>query len=155
MSPQQFDVEASSLPTLTRRRLTGLFESGEVRLPDGRGRGTVLLGTGGPLGRLVASLARALLWRGKIVDRDRARLKNLLGPSAVPAIAAAVYEGPSWHDGRPCIVLDYSRTSWVARMVRDEIRGVGPGVFLGLVFVGRFHVLDFSLEFLGEADRSG
>lgn len=155
MSPQESDVEASSLPSLPRRRLTGLFESGSVSFPAGRSRGTVLLGTGGPLGRLVAAFARALLWRGKIVDRDRGRLKNLLGPWAVPAVAAAVYEGPSWHDGRPCVVLDYSRTSWVARMVRDEIREVGPGVFVGLVFLGRFHVLDFSLEFLGESGGSG
>jgi hypothetical protein len=141
-------IAASALPSVGRRRLQALFEAGTVTgIPDGRGRGTVLLGTGGPLGRAVAAFAHALLWRGKIVDSRQGRLQNLLGPSGVPAVAAAVYQGPSWHDGRPCIVLDYSRTSWVARMVRDEIREVAPGLFLGLVFLGRVHVLDFSLDF--------
>jgi hypothetical protein len=44
-------------------------------------------------------------------------------------------------------VLDYSKTSLVARQVRDEIREIAPGVFLGLVFLGHRHVLDFTLDF--------
>ena len=44
-------------------------------------------------------------------------------------------------------MLDYSRTSLVARAVRDELREVSPGVYLGLVFLGRWHVLDFALDF--------
>jgi hypothetical protein len=148
MTHQQGPVAASALPSIGRRRLAALFESGTVgAIPDGRGRGTVLLGTGGPLGRSVAASVHAVLWRGKIVDSRQGRLKNLMGPWSIPAIEAAVYEGPSWHDGRPCIVLDYSRTSWVAGTIRDEIREIGPGLFLGLVFLGRFHALDFSLEF--------
>lgn len=141
-------VTASALPSLRRRRLAALFDSGAVgAIPDGKARGTVLLGTGDPLGRPTAALVHAALWRGKVVDRRAGRLKNLMGPTSIPAIVAAVYEGPSWHDGRPCIVLDYSRTSWVARWIRDEIREIAPGLFLGLVFLGRFHVLDFSLDF--------
>ena len=53
----------------------------------------------------------------------------------------------SWYDGAPCIVLDYSKTSFAARRIRDEIREIAPGVFLGIVFWGRRHVLDFSLDF--------
>jgi len=53
----------------------------------------------------------------------------------------------SWYDGKPCIVLDYSKTSIVAHLVRDEIREIAPGVYLGLVFLGRLHVLDFALDF--------
>lgn len=46
-------------------------------------------------------------------------------------------------DGSECIDLDYSKTSFVARWIRDEIREVSPGLFLGIVFwskrrVGRF-----------------
>ena len=86
---------------------------------------------------------------GKIVDARAGRLKNLISPLGVPAIAAKVYEDASWYDGKNCVVLDYSSTSWVARRIRDEIREVGPGVFLGMVFVGRRHVLDFALDFAG------
>lgn len=137
----------ASLVRLQRSALADLFRDGMVRIPDGRGRGTVLLGTGGLLARVVAWLAYALAWRGKIVDAGAGRLKNLLTPFSIPAISAQVYEDPSWYDERPCVVLDYSSTSWVARRVRDEIREVSPGVFLGLVFLGRRHVLDFALDF--------
>jgi hypothetical protein len=131
-----------------RSELGSLFNTAPVgAVPDGRGRGTVLLGTGGPLARVAAGLAYALAWRGKVVDARSGGLKNLLSPFAIRAIEAAVYPAPSWFDGRQCIVLDYSRTSFVARLVRDEIREVAPGLFLGLVFVGRRHVLDFALDF--------
>lgn len=81
------------------------------------------------------------------MDARRARLKNILTPLEIQAIKAVIYTQDSWYDGRPCIVLDYSRTSLAARMIRDEIREIAPGVFLGLVFWGRHHVLDFTLDF--------
>ena len=92
-------------------------------------------------------MSYALLWRGKVVNAREGRLKNLITPLAIPAIAAAVYKQDSWYDGKPCIVLDYSKTSFVAQKIRDEIREIAPGVFLGLVFWGRRRVLDFSLDF--------
>jgi hypothetical protein len=116
-------------------------------IPHGHGRGTVLLGTGGLPARLAAIVSYALLWRGKLVNARKGRLLNLISALAIPAIAAAVYEQNSWFDGQPCIVLDYSKTSIVAHMIRDEIREVAPGVYLGLVFWGRRHVLDFTLDF--------
>jgi len=139
---------SSSLVRRTRRELGELFRSGTVpAVPDGRGRGWVLLGTGGRLSRWVAVLAYVFAWRGKVVDAKAGRLKNIVTPFAVRAVEAEVYQAPSWYDGQPCIVLDYSRTSFVARKVRDEIREVAPGVFLGLVFWGRRHILDFALDF--------
>src|SRR6516164_3281291 len=84
---------------------------------------------------------------GKGVNAREGRLKNLITPLAIRAIEAAVYKQDSWYDGEPCIVLDYSKTSFVAQKIRDEIREIAPGVFLGLVFWGRRHVLDFALDF--------
>ena len=132
----------------TASQLGALFRaSGGGPIPDGQGRGTVLLGTGGGPARLAARVSYSLLWRGKVVNARRGRLKNLISAFSVPAIAAAVYQQDSWYDGKPCIVLDYSKTSLVAHMIRDEIREVAPGVYLGLVFWGRRHVLDFALDF--------
>jgi hypothetical protein len=132
----------------TRRQLGELFRSAVPGpVPEGRGRGVVLLGTGGRVARAAASISYALIWRGKLFDPDAGRLKNLLGPISFPAIAAAVYADKSRYDGRPCIVLDYSKTSFVARAIRDEIRQVSPGLYLGVVFLGGRHVLDFALDF--------
>ena len=85
----------------------------------------------------MAAVARLLYWQGKEFDASTGTLRNLITPFGVRAITASVYEDRSWHDGRPCIVLDYSKTSRVAHWVRDEIRQVEPGVYLGLVYWGR------------------
>ena len=145
------DVSLTDPPALigdTADQLAKIFGSGVAgAIPNGRGKGTVLIGTGGPLARLAAALAYALAWRGKVVNAREGRLKNLVTPLAIRAIEAAVYKQDSWYDGETCIVLDYSKTSFVARRIRDEIREIAPGVFLGLVFWGRRHVLDFALDF--------
>ena len=145
------DVSFTGPPSLiseTTNELGEIFRTGVAgAIPNGHGKGTVLIGTGGLLARLVAALSYALLWRGKVVNAREGRLKNLITPLAIRAIEAAVYKQDSWYDGETCIVLDYSKTSFVARMIRDEIREIAPGIFLGLVFWGRRHVLDFSLDF--------
>jgi len=144
-------TDPGTLIPARRAELARLFGAGRAgEIPDGHGRGTVLLGTGGLTARLAAGLCYAVAWRGKVVNARRGRLKNILTPLEIKAIEAAVYKQDSWYDGDPCIVLDYSKTSLVARMVRDEIREVAPGVFLGLVFWGHRHILDFALDFTGE-----
>lgn len=114
------------------------------RVPAGRTEGIGLGATGTPLAAPLAWLFR-LVWRGKVFAPDGASLVNRL-PFGVEAIAADVYEGPSAFDGKPCIVIDYARRSLVARMVRDEIRQIEPGVHLGLVFVFGRRVLKFALR---------
>jgi len=136
----------------TRRELGRIFRAGTVgTVPDGPSRGTVLLGTGGPLSRCVAALTHALLWRGKIVNAKVGRLRNIFTPLAIVAVEAEVYPGLSWYDGAPCIVLDYSTRSFIAQKIRDEIREVAPGVFLGVAFLGSRHILDFVLDFTRRA----
>ena len=56
--------------------------------------------------------------------------KNRILPFGLNAIIARVYKGPSWLDSKECIVLDYSETSLVAHWIRDEIRLIGPGLYL-------------------------
>jgi hypothetical protein len=141
-------ADPASLVDETTGALGELFGAGTAgAIPDGRGKGTVLLGTGGPAARVAAALCYALAWRGKVVNARQGRLRNILTPLGIRAIEAAVYKQDSWYDGETCIVLDYSKTSLLARMIRDEIREIAPGVFLGLVFWGRRHVLDFALDF--------
>jgi hypothetical protein len=68
------------------------------------------------------------------------------------AIVAQVYRGASWFDEKECIVLDYSHTSIVAQWIRDEIREVSPGLYLGLVWWGKekqhaHRLIHFALKF--------
>ena len=63
------------------------------------------------------------------------------------AIVAQVYKSPSWFDGKECIVLDYSKTSLLAEHIRDEIRLIGPGFYLGLVYWEKKKTIHFALQF--------
>ena len=63
------------------------------------------------------------------------------------AIIARIYKGPSWLDGKECIVLDYSETSLVASHIRDEIRLIEPGFYLGKVYWDKARLIDFCLDF--------
>jgi hypothetical protein len=44
-------------------------------------------------------------------------------------------------------VLDYSQTSIVAQWIRDEIRMIGPGIYLGEVYWNKARLIHFALQF--------
>jgi hypothetical protein len=115
-------------------------------VPRGDARGTVLVATGSGAGRLVADLTRRLLWQGKVLLSD-GTLVNKVTPLGVRAVRAVVHTGPSWVDGKDCIVIDYAPTSTVARWVRDEIRLIAPDLYLGVVWFARRRVASFALAF--------
>lgn len=71
------------------------------------------------------------LWLGKEFRADQTLVNHWRG---MKAIKARVCLGPSWIDGRPAIVMDYRGSSLVWHNVRDEMREVAPGVYLGLMF---------------------
>jgi hypothetical protein len=80
----------------------------------------------------VRSKVTRALWRGKIFDGCD-MVNQWRG---VRAIHAKVYDGESWLDGKPSIILDYRDTSRVWSDVRDEFREVAPGVWLGVMYRG-------------------
>jgi hypothetical protein len=139
------------LLTMSRGDLDELFRRSRAgEIPDGETDGQLLLGAGSEvLSGTAAKVARLVAWQGKVFDREKGELRNKLGPLGAKAVRARVYKEESWFDGREAIVLDYSDTSFVARRVRDEIREVAPGLYLGLVFWGREKILHFSLELSG------
>ncbi len=93
-----------------------------------------------------APLVGSFAWRGKVFDAKAGRVTNQVLPFGVRAVAAEVGKGSSRLDGRECIVLDYSRTSLVARHVRDELRLLRPGLYLGRAYWHGLRVADFALE---------
>ena len=134
--------------TMRTKELDTLFhDSSAGDIPKGRGKGTVLFAPGTFIARFVAFIAYLVAWRGKVFDPRRGDLLNIVSPFGVRAIRAKVYKEQSWIDDRECVVLDYSKTSRVAHWIRDEIREVAPGAFLGQVFWGRRKILMFALEF--------
>jgi len=132
---------------MSRRELDVLFAaSSPGRVPAGLTRGTVLVATGTLLARPLAKIAGALAWKGKVFSADGASLVNLVTPFAVHAVRANVHVDKSLSDGAPCIVIDYSKTSFIAKFVRDEIREVEPDIFLGKAYVLGLPTVFFALE---------
>ena len=115
--------------------------------PRGFGTGTAIVGSG--TGRRIGAVfARLFLWRGKVFTPDGTALLNVISPFGIRAIRAAVRPDTSAFDDRPCVLLDYSKTSLVARWIRDEIREYAPGQYLGMVYVsGRKIPVRFALDF--------
>jgi len=123
MSPAQLDELYSSSP------------AGDI--PVGRSRGTAVFWAGRRAAKPFAAVARVLLWQGKVFRPESHDLKNLLSPLSLPGLRAEVYVADSWFDGRPCIVLDYSKSSKAAKHIRDEIRQVGPNEYVGVVYIDK------------------
>jgi hypothetical protein len=116
-------------------------------IPTGEGVGTVIYHPDTELADVAEKVAHLIAWQGKIFDPDRGELRNEVTPLHLKAIKAKVYKGPSWFDEQEAIILDYSETSLVARYIRDEMRLVGPGLYLGIVYWGRKRILNFALQF--------
>ncbi len=100
-------------------------------IPPGRIRGTALLQPGTRRTRTLSRGAR-LFWQGKVFAPGQTSAVNRF--FGLRLIRAQVYQGPSWLDGQPSLVLDYSQTSRIYVDNRDEIRQVAPGLFLGLMY---------------------
>lgn len=116
-------------------------------IPDGEAKGTAIIAPGTSVSDEIAKLVNIFAWQGKVFDAERGFLRNAILPFGLKAIVAKVYKEPSWLDGKECIVLDYSDTSLLASHVRDEIRMVEPGIYLGKVYWDKNRLIDFALEF--------
>jgi len=134
--------------SLTGAELDTRFAEAEAGpLPVGFGTGTAIIASG-LVGKAIALWVRLFGWRGKVFAPDGRSLKNVITVFGVRAIRAEVRHDASWVDTKQCVVLDYSQTSLIAKWVRDEIREVEPGRYLGMVFL-RGHKLPvrFLLDF--------
>ena len=140
-----------SLPDLARMsqpELDDLFRRSPMGdIPDGDALGTAIVAPGTDIELPILVFARWLAWQGKVFYRAQGYLVNKVGPLGVHLIKARVYIAPSWFDGQPAIILDYSKTSLVAHKVRDEIREVSPGMYLGIVFYDTLKTINFVLQF--------
>lgn len=133
--------------------LDALFRNSQAGpIPEGNAAGEAIWTTGTVLTRLFARFVHDFAWQGKVFSRHpdgTTTLVNKLGPEGDRSVMAQVYYTESWLDGKKCVVLDYSKSTWWARKIRDEIRLVDPSnrLYLGIVFWGRKRLIDFALHF--------
>lgn len=120
------------LVRMTGPQLDALYAAGTVPpIPEGRVRGRAIYSPGTRWAVPMSRGAR-VVWQGKVFDRANATAVNkFFGIRSVPG---RLYQGESWRDGGAALILDYQETSRIYRNNRDEIRQVGPGLYLGLMY---------------------
>jgi hypothetical protein len=139
---------APQLLTMSQKQLDDLFTSSPSGdIPNGEAAGTAIVAPGTTYSLEIATLINHFGWQGKNFDAAHGTLRNRILPFGLNAIIAKIYKGASWLDGKECIVLDYSETSLVAKRIRDEIRQIGPGIYLGKVYWDKTRLIDFALQF--------
>src|SRR5208283_4242303 len=141
-------LDANQLLGMSQAELDALFSAHDAGpIPDGEAAGTAIIAPGTVFSPEIAAAINIFAWKGKVFDAKDGFLRNEILPFGLKAIVAHVYKGPSWLDGKECIVLDYSKTSLVASHIRDEIRLVDVGFYLGKVYWDKARLIDFSLDF--------
>jgi hypothetical protein len=136
------------LLAMSQKELDDLFSASPAGdIPNGEAEGTAIVAPGTKFSAEIASIVNIFTWQGKTFDAAHGTLTNRILAFGLNAIVAQVYKGASLFDGKECIVLDYSKTSLLAKHIRDEIRQIGPGQYLGLVYWDAKKTIHFALQF--------
>ena len=140
--------DVTQLLAMDQTELDDLFRASPPGdIPNGVAEGTAIIAPGTKYTHSIAHLINLFGWQGKVFDAQKGVLKNKVLVFGLEAVLAKVYKDASWLDGKECIVLDYSDTSVLAHYIRDEIRLIGPGFYLGKVYWGKDRLIDFCLQF--------
>lgn len=137
--------------SMSREELDEIYLKSEAgNIPSGETRGTAIV-AGSSRAQSFAKFARMFAWQGKVFDLfpptfERGILINKVTPFSMTFVVAKVYKDKSWMDDKETIVIDYSTTSFFAQKIRDEIREVEEGIYLGKVWFGKKRILDFALN---------
>lgn len=141
-------LNAAQLLKMSQGELDELFRNSPAGdIPKGEGQGTAIIDPSTELADTAAKFIHIFAWQGKVFYPDTGLLRNEISPVGIKAVVAKVYKDKSWYDGKECIALDYSQTSLIAHWIRDEIREVAPGLYLGVVFWDKAKLMNFVLAF--------
>ena len=139
---------SEQLLAMSQTELDELFSKSPTGdIPNGEAHGTAIIAAGTKFSPEIAALINIFTWQGKTFDAAHGTLTNRILALGLNAIVAQVYKTESWFDGKECIVLDYSKTSLLAKHIRDEIRQIGPGMYLGIVYWDKKRTIHFVLQF--------
>ena len=125
-------------------------------IPNGDTRGKASFNPGLLLSPFEQTVLRGF-WSGKVFTHHADGSVTLINKTLIGRqFPAKVYIGKSLIDGGESIIIDYTEDAdipfvgWVVASIRDEIRRVGPNLYLGYAFMkrgdGYVNVLPFALD---------
>ncbi len=142
------DINVDQLLKMKQEELDDLYRKCNAGpIPDGEAIGTAIFAPGTIYTKEIAELVSIFAWQGKTFNSKNKTLTNRILPFGLNAIIAEIYYGASWLDDKNCIILDYSKTSTLAHWVRDEIREVHQGFYLGKAYLNKVPAVEFCLDF--------
>lgn len=126
-------ADTNDFPRRSADELNALFAAGSLAtMPHRFIPGTAIFHPGTQ--KSVRKARRiGLVWKGKVFTPDGFMINRL--PGGAEAIRARVFVAESWFDGQPTLVFDYCGTSKLFRNVRDEVREISPGLYLGVTYL--------------------
>ena len=120
-------LSLQQLKKLSECELERLFANAPPgAVPVGYARGATLLMTSARMPRLKARLADSV-WKGKHFEESGDFINQWI---AFQALRGHAQVGTSWHDEKPCIVIEYPPNTPLFGNTRDELREVAPGLYL-------------------------
>ncbi|HWG43827.1 MAG TPA: hypothetical protein VN688_13705 [Gemmataceae bacterium] len=107
-------------------------QAGPGPIPTGYLRGRTIYCPDARFSSSQSKISKAL-WHGKHFCPEATLVNQwCLG---IRAVRARICLGESWLDGQPSILMDYRGMSHVIwKDVRDEIREIAPGLYLGIMY---------------------
>ncbi|NET33367.1 MAG: hypothetical protein F6K19_15325 [Cyanothece sp. SIO1E1] len=134
---------------MSQAEIDQLYKQGSVdKIPDGDSKGIAIIFAGTIWAKILAFISKLFFWEGKFFYRDQKFFLNKIPPFGIRAFKGEIYTA----EGRFCegeaIILDYSKTSFIFRQVKEEMREIAPGLYLAQVYWGDQRISNFTLEFL-------
>ena len=141
------DPKVKKLLATPKAKLDDLYRaSAPGKIPVGDTLGTAIIYPGTFIAWLFARLMKWFIWQGKVFHPEEEFLLNKIWPWGKRALKAKVSKvNNSWIDDKETILIDYSEHEGWLGTVRDEIREIEPGLYLGKVWIGKKRMLDFVL----------
>jgi hypothetical protein len=132
-----------------RASLEALYAQGAVTTPPPGFAPGRAIPNPGARNNVRKSRTIGLLWKGKVFSEGQ-MINRLAGGRE--AVTASVYVAESWLDGKPSLILDYAGSKRFGD-VRDEMREIAPGIYVGLTYVRKNPEPKLSMFFALDARR--
>ncbi len=137
-----------NLLKMSQAEIDELYKQGSVgEIPDGDSKGIAIIAAGTILTKILALLSKLFFWQGKFFYREQKFFLNKLPPFGIRAFKGEIYKGDGWFCEGEAIILDYSKTSFIFKKIREEMREIAPGFYLAQVYCGKTRISNFTLEF--------
>lgn len=118
------------LVRMNRCELENLYRNAEIGCPpSGVVSGRAIINPGSKSTVAKSQIIR-VLWQGKVITDDM-MVNRVFG---ILAVHARVSTGESYLDGKPSVIMDYAETSKLFPDIRDEVREIAPGLYLGMAY---------------------